>query len=138
MWNTILLKCVNSSYGGSLSYWTWTLHYYSKNTRTNYSQVICFPFWAPLCFSKILIWTNLHTVVPYYRTQWSLIIAPNGKQKFNLIHIRLEKDPYTAHYFKGFSNEPSYEVTPWNPILAAKAAEFIKESWFCHCSFSKY
>jgi hypothetical protein len=31
----------------------------------------------------------------------------------------LKKDPNTAHYFKGFSNESSYEVTCWDPILAA-------------------
>ncbi len=37
-----------------------------------------------------------------------------------------KKDPYTAHYFKGFSNESSYEATHWDPMLAAKAAGFIK------------
>jgi hypothetical protein len=40
----------------------------------------------------------------------------------------LKKDPYTAYYFKGFLNESSNEITHWDPILAAKAAGFIKES----------
>jgi len=40
----------------------------------------------------------------------------------------LKKDPYIAHYFKGFLNESSNEVvTHWDPILAAKAAGFIEE-----------
>jgi hypothetical protein len=32
------------------------------------------------------------------------------------------------YYFKGFSNESSYEVAFWDPILVAKAAGFIKET----------
>ena len=50
----------------------------------------------------------------------------------------LKKDTYTEYYFKGFSNESSYEVALWDPILAAKATGFIKESKFCSFSLSTY
>jgi hypothetical protein len=64
---------------------------------------MCFSFWAPLSFSEILIQTNLHTAVLFYRMQWSLTIAPIGKQKYTSVHIRLEKKHLHSLLLLGFS-----------------------------------
>jgi hypothetical protein len=40
----------------------------------------------------------------------------------------LKKDPFTADYFRGFSNESSSKVAYWGSNLAEKAASFVKES----------
>lgn len=75
-------------------------------------------FWAPLWFYEILMWTNLHSVIVYYRMLWSLTIA-SIKWEIHLVHSRLQKRPLTAFYFRGFWNGSSYKVVYWDLFLEA-------------------
>lgn len=80
---------------------------------------------------------NLHTIIMYYRIQQSMTTAPNGKQEYTSVHIRLEKN-WHCLIFMGCSYELCSNVSLWDPILAATVAGFTAETLICSWSFSTF
>eukprot|EP00956_Cyclotella_meneghiniana_P007994 scaffold10655_cov51-Cyclotella_meneghiniana.AAC.1 len=48
-----------------------------------------------------------------------------GDRNFLDYISELEKDPYTVHYFAGFGQESSTNISYWNADRAAQAAGFV-------------
>jgi len=71
-------------------------------------------------------WEKLYTVISRIQQNpdMRLLLKGGGRSTINYI-ANLEKDKYTALYFKGFPPTETSQIRYWDEKLAAKAAHFI-------------